>query len=49
MECFESGVLFARTEGIVSAPESTHAIRSAVEEALRANKEDEEKVIVFTN
>ncbi len=47
MECFESGVLFARTEGIVPAPESTHAIRGAVEEALKAKEEGKEKVIVF--
>jgi tryptophan synthase beta chain len=47
MECFESGVLFARTEGIIPAPESTHAIRGAVEEALRAKEEGKEKVIVF--
>ena len=47
LECFESGVLFARTEGIVPAPESTHAIRGAVEEAIKAKEEGKEKVILF--
>ena len=32
--CFEAGVMFARTEGIVPAPETTHAIRAAIDEAL---------------
>ncbi len=44
---FEAGVLFARTEGIVPAPESNHAIRVAVDEALKARESGEEKVIVF--
>ncbi|MGK5558755.1 TrpB-like pyridoxal phosphate-dependent enzyme, partial [Actinomadura kijaniata] len=35
-ECFEAGVLFARTEGIVPAPEPTHALAAAIEEARRA-------------
>ncbi len=47
LECFESGVLFARTEGIIPAPESTHAIRGAVEEALKAKEEGKEKTILF--
>ncbi|ADK83676.1 pyridoxal-phosphate dependent TrpB-like enzyme [Desulfarculus baarsii DSM 2075] len=47
LECFESGVLFARTEGIIPAPESTHAIRGAVEEALIAKEEGKEKTILF--
>ena len=41
---FEAGVLFARTEGIVPAPETNHAIRVVIDEALKAK---EEKVIVF--
>ena len=45
--CFEAGMLFARTEGIVPAPESTHAIKGAVEEALKAKEEGKERVIVF--
>ena len=36
--CFEAGVLFARTEGIVPAPESTHAIRAAIDEAVRPRR-----------
>lgn len=35
MECFEAGVLFAQTEGIIPAPESCHAIRSAIIEATQ--------------
>ena len=34
MECFEAGILFARTEGIIPAPESNHAIRGAIIEAM---------------
>ncbi len=47
LECFEAGVLFARTEGVVPAPESTHAIRAAIEEALRAKEEGTSRVIIF--
>ena len=35
LECFEAGILFARTEGIIPAPESCHAIRTAIVEATR--------------
>ncbi|MDQ4115926.1 MAG: TrpB-like pyridoxal phosphate-dependent enzyme [Actinomycetota bacterium] len=45
-ECFEAGVLFARTEGIVPAPEPTHALASAVKEARRCAETGEEKVIL---
>ncbi len=45
MECFEAGVLFARTEGIIPAPETTHAIRGAIIEAMKDPKEP--KTIVF--
>jgi tryptophan synthase beta chain len=45
-ECFAAGVLFARTEGIVPAPEPTHALAAAVEEALRCKESGEEKVIL---
>ncbi len=44
---FEAGVLFARTEGIIPAPETNHAIRAAVDEAIKARENNEEKVIVF--
>ncbi len=45
--CFDAGVQFARTEGILPAPESTHAIRVAVDEALAAKEAGESRVIVF--
>ena len=45
-ECFAAGVQFARTEGIVPAPEPTHAIAAAVEEALRCKESGESKVIL---
>ncbi len=46
-QVFESGTLFARTEGIVPAPESAHAIHAAVEEALRAREAGQKRVILF--
>ncbi len=45
-ECFAAGVQFARTEGIVPAPEPTHAIAAAIEEALRCKESGESKVIL---
>ncbi|MFD7728906.1 TrpB-like pyridoxal phosphate-dependent enzyme [Kitasatospora phosalacinea] len=45
--CFEAGVAFARAEGIVPAPESTHAVRAAVDEALACRESGESKAIVF--
>jgi tryptophan synthase beta chain len=45
-ECFAAGVQFARTEGIVPAPEPTHAVAAAIEEALRCKETGEEKVIL---
>ena len=45
--CFEAGLQFARTEGLIPAPESTHAIRAAIDEALEARKTGEKKVILF--
>ncbi len=44
---FEAAVQFARTEGILPAPESSHAIRTAIDEALKCKKTGEEKNIVF--
>lgn len=44
---FESGVLFARCEGIVPAPESSHAIHAAVQEALAAREAGESRTILF--
>lgn len=46
-EVFEAAQLFAKTEGIIPAPESAHAIKHAIVEALRAKEEGREKVIVF--
>jgi tryptophan synthase beta chain len=45
--CFEAGVAFARTEGILPAPESTHAIKVAIDEALDAKARGESRVILF--
>ncbi|MEN9491455.1 MAG: hypothetical protein RJA63_1904 [Pseudomonadota bacterium] len=45
--CFEAGVLFARTEGIVPAPEATHAIKGVVEEALRCKREGKAETLLF--
>lgn len=47
LETFEAGVLFARTEGIIPAPESTHAIAQAIREALRAREEGRRETILF--
>lgn len=46
-ETFEAGVMFARTEGIIPAPESTHAVKAAIDIALEAKEKNEEKTIVF--
>ena len=45
--CFEAAVTFARAEGIVPAPESSHAIKAALEEARRADEEGKSRVILF--
>lgn len=45
--CFEAGVAFARTEGIIPAPETTHAIAQVVHEARMAREEGKAKTIVF--
>ncbi len=47
LECYESAVLFARTEGFISAPETSHAIAAVVQEAEKAREEGKEKVILF--
>ncbi len=46
-EVFDAGVQFARVEGILPAPESNHAIRCAIDEALKCRETGEEKNIVF--
>jgi tryptophan synthase beta chain len=44
---FEAGVLFARTEGILPAPEAAHAVRGAIDEAIRCREEGIGRTIVF--
>ncbi len=44
---FEAAELFARTEGILPAPESSHAIRTAIDEAVKCKETGEEKTIIF--
>ena len=44
---FEAATQFARTEGILPAPESSHAIRAAIDEALKCKETGEDKTIVF--
>ncbi len=46
-ECFEAGVAFARTEGIVPAPEANHAVKAAIDEALRCKEAGESPAILF--
>jgi tryptophan synthase beta chain len=45
--CFEGAMLFASKEGIVPAPESSHAVRAAIDEAMLAKEEGKEKTILF--
>lgn len=47
LECFEAAVAFARSEGIIVAPETSHAVAMAIREAKQAKEEGKEKVIVF--
>jgi tryptophan synthase beta chain len=47
LACFEAGVLFARTEGILPAPEPTHALKIAIDEAIAAREAGEDRVILF--
>ncbi len=46
-EALEAGILFSRVEGIIPAPESTHAIALAIREALKAKEAGKEEVILF--
>lgn len=45
--CFEAAIMFSRSEGIVPAPESSHAVRAAIDEALQAKEEGKERTILF--
>jgi len=46
-QIFQAGVDFAKAEGIIPAPESSHAIKAAMDEALKAREEGKKKVILF--
>ena len=46
---FEAGVTFARTEGIISAPEACHALRTAIDEALKCKESGESKTILISH
>ncbi|MEX2274830.1 MAG: TrpB-like pyridoxal phosphate-dependent enzyme [Actinomycetota bacterium] len=46
-EIFEAAILFAKTQGIVPAPEPSHAIKGAIDEAIEAREAGEERVILF--
>jgi len=45
--CFEAGVAFARAEGILPAPEANHAVKGAIDEALRCKEEGTSRTILF--
>ncbi|HTZ11590.1 MAG TPA: TrpB-like pyridoxal phosphate-dependent enzyme [Candidatus Margulisiibacteriota bacterium] len=47
IKCYEAAMLWAKTEGTICAPETSHAIACTVEEALKAKEEGKEKVILF--
>ncbi len=47
LDCYKYGVMWARSEGFIPAPETTHAITAAAEEALQADAEGKEKTILF--
>ncbi|MDH7600691.1 MAG: TrpB-like pyridoxal phosphate-dependent enzyme [Armatimonadota bacterium] len=49
LDIFEAAISFARAEGIISAPESAHAIKAAMDEALAAKEEGKERVILFNH
>jgi tryptophan synthase beta chain len=46
-KCFDAGVMFARAEGILPAPEANHAVKGAVDEALKCREEGKSRVILF--
>ena len=47
IDSFKAGVLFAKTEGIIPAPESNHAIAATIHQALKAKEEGTKKTILF--
>jgi len=48
VECYEAALTWARTEGFICAPETSHAIAGAIQEAKKAKEEGKEKVILFS-
>jgi len=47
IKCYESAVLWASTEGFITAPETSHALACAIDEAIKAREEGKEKVILL--
>jgi tryptophan synthase beta chain len=47
LQAYEAGLIFARTEGLVCAPETNHAIAAVIEEAKKAREEGKAKTILF--
>ena len=47
LQCYESALTWAHTEGAITAPETSHAVACAIEEAEKAKEEGKEKVILF--
>jgi tryptophan synthase beta chain len=47
LECYKAAMLWAQTEGMIIAPESSHAVAAAIQEALKAKEEGKEKTILF--
>lgn len=47
LKCYESALIWARTEGFICAPETSHAIAATIDEAVKARQEGREKVIIF--
>jgi len=47
LSCYEAALTFARTEGLIVAPETSHAIAAVIDEAVRAREEGRERVILF--
>ncbi len=46
-EVIKAGIQFARTEGILPAPETAHAIKETIDQALKAKENNDKKVILF--
>ncbi|HOE69304.1 MAG TPA: TrpB-like pyridoxal phosphate-dependent enzyme [Candidatus Omnitrophota bacterium] len=47
LKCYEAALLWARTEGLIIAPETSHAVAGAIDEAIKAREEGKEKTILF--